>query len=204
MEVIAKLTVILVLLLHSSYGMASDKKKERQKPQYGAEHIFKEYTIVKRYKYDNNIIKIDALLSNIPGTKDEIYNKIRNYYAPQLTYYAKGQTNNEIMEGEGIYENLVSSPQNGILINGTYMVWVRMLDDGSVYILYNALDWQYMTEYKGSYNLKSINLIADYAPFNNKTFCNSPESQTEAFIRLVDAIHGSLNELVTILQQEDN
>lgn len=186
---------LLFLLLVITPLLASAQKKEvKQK--------FAEYTEKGYYKIDGNNVVVSVVLDDVPGTKDEIYIKVKNFFT--RTYKDANsvlQTDDKeagTLIGKGYFKHVFAWRMLGVLnsyLNSYHILRVD-IKDGKVRAICTADQWE---EYNGEGRLDETVNIVDYAPVTDRRFYDKGK-QMEAFVNLVDLMHGTIDQLEKIIK----
>ncbi|MCL1943574.1 MAG: DUF4468 domain-containing protein [Candidatus Azobacteroides sp.] len=185
-----KLLFTLALLPVFCFGQSSDETMRIQK-MYDAGY----------FKIDGDNIVVSRVIDDIPGTKNEIYINVKNYFS--RTYKDSKsvlQTDDKdagTVIGKGYYSNFYST--NYIMSSvkfSAYHILRIDIKDGKVRVICSVSDMDIIS---GSPQKKDSYLIVDYAPLTDKRKFDKGK-QTEAFIQLVALMNATVDSIEKALK----
>ena len=165
--------------------------------------IINQYEASGYFKIDGENIVASRVIDSVPGTKDEIYIKVKNYFARTYndanSVIQTDDKENGVIIGKGIYDLMVCNYMITTCKYKSYHIIRVDIKDGRVRVICSASDID--VDQKGTNGLnKSSYPIIDYAPIGDKRKFDKGK-QTEAFIKLVDRMNGSIDALEKSLKE---
>ena len=158
------------------------------------------YTESEYYTIDGDNIVVSKVIDNLPGTKDEIYVKVKSFFT--RTYKVANSVlqmddkGSGVIIGKGYFKNAYVFTKNLIVrcTFSTYHVLRVDIKDGRIRVICNASIWDYVWDQGGqNYKLEEKPILA-YAPFTDKRFIDKG-NQMEGTIALVDLMHSTIDAL---------
>ena len=151
------------------------------------------------FKIDGENIVVSRVIDSISGTKDDIYIKVKNYFvraykdANSVIQTDDKQAGTVI--GKGLYDLMTCTYMISATHNyKAYHIMRVDIKDGKVRVICSVSDIDVDQKGTNNYLKKSSYPILDYAPIGDKRLFDKGK-QTEAFIKLVDRMNGSINAL---------
>jgi len=143
------------------------------------------------FKIDGDNIVASKVINDIQGTKDELYIKVKNFFA---RYYNDAnsviQTDDKesgTIIGKGFYGNLYYNLKSNKLFSCYHILRVD-IKDNRIRIICSVSDMGiYAFSWTDSYK------IVNYAPFTRLSYPDSNWSQIDAFISLIRAMHFTID-----------
>ncbi len=196
-----KLLLLLLLVPVICFGQSEEtKQKIKNMEESGL------------FSIDGNNIVASRVIEDIPGTKDEIYSKVKNYFA--RTYKNSKsvlQTDDKesgVVIGRGYYSDFYGTT---FMISSVYFSAYHILridiKDGRVRVVCSVSEMITAADTKGT--SRSDYLITEYAPITDKRKFDKGK-QSEALIQLValmnatiDSVEKSLKEGSLSIEKED-
>lgn len=161
---------------------------------------FRYYTENEIYKANNGNIVITSVIDNVPGSKEDIYISVKNFFARN---YNDGnsvvQTEDKeegIVIGKGIYPKFWKCSYMGLQSIEWSAFHILRVDikEGKIRVMCSVSDMDYtmagnaMTKTNEKYSYQ----ILDYAPFYDKRQIDKGK-QTEAVVHLIERMQSSIN-----------
>jgi len=190
--------VVFLLVLMPVIGFAQSKEIKAKIDEYERNNF---------YTVDGRNIVVTAVIENIQGNKDDIYVKVKNYFARvYMDANSVIQTDDKtagVIVGKGYYSEFFSYTANLIIpvTYSTYHVLRVDVKDGRVRIICSANE--YIAEWStvgNNYKKETYPVIACY-PFTDKRVYSNKGKTAEAFIALVDRMHMTINNLEKALTE---
>ncbi len=187
---------VLAVLCSAFYAQSQNKEQAIDK--------FERYTQAKMYTVDNGDIVVSKVLENLPGTKDEIYARAktflaRNYGSAKAVIQTDDKENGLIII-KGVYDELMRYQMNLWTVKAPHTIRID-IKDGRARMICNVEE---MTPYSTSENdgLYTYYIVNCY-PFTEKKNASlaSKKLLAEAFIALIDRMHGSVYKIDEALRE---
>ncbi|WP_165026067.1 MULTISPECIES: DUF4468 domain-containing protein [unclassified Dysgonomonas] len=152
------------------------------------------------YTIDGKNIVVSKVIDNVPGTKDEIYIKTKNFFARNYkdanSVLQTDDKESGVIIGKGSFPELKEWTDlfgTKSLLSAYHILRVD-IKDGRIRVICSADEWfLYKVTGKGARS-SDEGYIIDYAPFTNKRFVDKGK-QTEAFINLVGSMNATIDSL---------
>lgn len=186
--------LLILLLALTPVLLFAQKKEVKQK--------FADYTEKGVYKIDGNNVVVSVVIDDVPGTKDDIYIKVKNFFA--RTYRDANsvlQTDDKesgTLIGKGYFKQVYTWKILGVttLYLNCYHILRVDIKDGRIRAICTVDQWE---KYDGKDNKDETVNIVNYAPITDKRFFDKGR-QMEAFVDLVDMMHHTIDELEKIVK----
>jgi hypothetical protein len=183
-----KKAFILIMLIVSSIALFAEKKED----------IFKKYTDEKYYEVNNGEIVVSKILEGVPGTKDEIYNRIKSFF---VRTYKDGKSVIQVDDkeagvliGKGQYFKIVAFSLGGGIVNADHILRVD-IKDGRIRVVCSISTMTNLFFIPGHENIEYEYHVVDYAPFTNKRSSSTKSVQLSALIKCIELMHYSIDNL---------
>lgn len=165
-----------------------------------AEKTIEEYKSSGHFKIDNSDIVVSKVIEELSGTKEDIYVKVKSYFA---TAYkdAKSVIQMDDKEagliiGKGMFSNVYSYTAN-LVVPVKYSAYHTLrvdVKDGRARIICSVYSWS--VEWDASRNYMNDDYpVLSYSPFTKNKIYGSKDKPAEAFVKLIDRMHGTINSL---------
>lgn len=159
----------------------------------------------KMYELDSNRVVVSAILKGIKGSKDDLYEKAKDYIAEVYSdHNSELKIDNKIdgiLEVESVSFSFFSYTAEDT-IPVAYHVFYTMrvaIKDGTLHITCSAKDW--ITEWStiGFGHKVDRSFIIDCVPIGTKKVFADENKTAEAFLALVDTMHTSIGDLKRVM-----
>ena len=182
-----KNTLLILILFTVAFGSSAQTAEQQQKLA----------TLVEKEAYivDGDNIVVSRVIEDVPGTKDEIYIRVKDFFIRQyLDISSVLQMDDKeagVMIAIGIYEPVYqrSSSWSGKQTCSAYHIIRVDIREGKLRVICSANKWLF---YNTDYLPEEI-MIIEHFPFSNKEFGSMKKQEnTQAFLNLVELMQGSI------------
>lgn len=165
---------------------------------------YKKYTTNGVYTVDSGQIVVSRIIEDVPGTKDEIYLKVKlffiqNYFDAKSTIQIDNKEAGLVI-GKDLFRGFWTSTP-ALTWDCPYVLRID-IKDGRVRVLCYFSKIQYtQTTFEQYYVSKRTEdyAITDYEPFTDERRF-SKGKQKEAFVHLIDTVQNTMNSLEKVLK----
>jgi hypothetical protein len=190
-----KISLLFVFICFSIVCFCQSKDQKQKINEFEQSGLF---------KIDGNNIVTSRIIDSIPGSKDEIYIRVKNYFARAYndanSVIQTDDKNSGVVIGKGLYKYIYSSIYmlSTTLNYSAYHILRVDMKEGKARVICSVTTMK--VDNASSKNDYDYNII-DYAPFTDKRAFYDKGKQTEAFIRLVILMNESLDSIEKTLKE---
>ncbi len=191
-----KKVLLFLMLLVPVFAFSQSKEAKVKLEEYQTNGV---------YKVDNGNLIVTVVLEDVQGTKDELYTKVRNYYARIYRNLNSVLQVDDKEAGVLVIKGLFSDywMYNKFITSGTYSAYhtARVdIKNNRLRVIYSASEWFAEWDKKAdgkrsSAYSKQEGLIGDYVPLGKKSFYSDKNKTADGFIALIDYMHASIDNL---------
>ena len=153
-----------------------------------------------KFEIDDKNIVVSKVIENLNGEKDDLYIKVKSFfthnYGDAKSVIQTDDKSSGVVIGKGYYKlkeltDLVGSSN----ILGAYHILRVDIKDGRIRVICSANKWDVISS-GSKYKTPEVKdgYILNYVPFTKNRFIDNGK-QTEAFIKLIDGMYMTMDEL---------
>jgi hypothetical protein len=165
------------------------------------EEIIEEYKNSEYFKINGSDIVVSKIIEELPETKNDIYIKVRSYFA---TAYKDAKSVIQmddkeagIIIGKGVFSNVYYYSANFKTVPVTYSAYHTLrvdIKDGRARVICSVSSWS--VEWNAPRNYMNNEYpILSYAPFTKNKIYGSNSHPSKAFVELIDRMQNAINSL---------